>query len=169
MRWSSWRCIPCLKVSLKRWHMSASAIYIKEVRSLISYCCAIFCSCTILNFVNVVCDVKPKSCSRSYVYFCIPWILGDLSNDPRTGTANDFDCCLHWLSIHVGKHPIARPWFLWGLVGWVPCHHICRWVLPLHYHPQLYIMCYLVVKVSALIWQVNAKRSNNKIIQILLV
>ena len=51
----------------------------------------------------------------------------------------------------------------------VPCHCICRWVLPLHYHPQLYIMCYLVVKVGTLIWQVSTKRSNNKIIQFLLV
>ena len=75
--------------------MSASAIHIKKVRSLISYCCAIFCSCTILNFVDVVRDVKSKSCSRSYVHFCVPWIWGDLSNDPGTGTANDFDYCLH--------------------------------------------------------------------------
>ena len=65
------------------------------VRLLISYCCAIFCFCTILNFVDVVHNVKPKSCSRSYVHFCVPWILGDLSNDPGTGTANDFHCCLH--------------------------------------------------------------------------
>ena len=89
--------------------MSASAIHIKEVRLLISHCCAIFCSCTILNFVDVVHDVKPKSCRRSYVHFCVPWILGDLSNDPGTGTANDFDCCLHRLSNHVGKCSIARP------------------------------------------------------------
>ena len=46
--------------------MSASPIHIKEIRSLISYCCAIFCSCTIPNFVDVVCDANPKSCSRSY-------------------------------------------------------------------------------------------------------
>ena len=69
--------------------MSASAIYIKEVRSLISYCCAVFCSCIILNFVEVVHNVKPKSCSRSYVHSGIPWIWGDLPNNPRTGTAND--------------------------------------------------------------------------------
>ena len=155
--------------SLKRWHVATSANHIKEVRLVISYCCAIFCSYTILNFVEVVHDIKPKSCSRSYVHFCVPWILGDLSKDPRTGTANDFDCCLHWLSIHVGKCLIARPWFSWGLVGWGACHHICRGVLPLHYHPQLYIMCYLVVKISTLIWQVNTKRSNNKISQFLLV
>ena len=57
--------------------MSASAIHIKQVRSLISYCCAIFCSCTTLNFVDVVHDVKPTSCSRSYVHFCIPgfWVI----------------------------------------------------------------------------------------------
>ena len=30
-------------------------------------------------------------------------------------------------------------------------------------------MCYLVVKVGTLIWQVNTKRSNNKISQFLLV
>ena len=45
---------------------------------------------------------------------------------------------------------------------------ICRWVLPLHNHPQLYIACYLVVKVSTLIWQVDTKRSSKKISLILL-
>ena len=89
--------------------MSAGVIHIKEVRSLISYCYAIFCSVQSLSFVDVVCNVKPKSCSRRYVHFCIPWILGDLSNDPLTGTVNDFDCCLHRLSDHVGKCSIARP------------------------------------------------------------
>ena len=40
------------------------------------------------------------------------------------GTTNDFDCCLHWLSIHVGKCSIAMPWFSQGLVGWdsLPLH-----------------------------------------------
>ena len=47
-----------------------------------------------------------------------------------------------------------------------PCHCICRWVLPLHHHPKLYIACYLVVKVGTLIWQPDTKRSNNKIILI---
>ena len=89
--------------------MSASAIHIKEVMSLISYCGAIFCSRTILNFVDVVCNAKPKSCNRGYVHFCVPWILGDLCNDAGTGTANDFNCCLHQPSSCVGKHSIARP------------------------------------------------------------
>ena len=41
-------------------------------------------------------------------------------------------------------------------------------MLPLHYHPQLYIVCYLVVNVSVLIWQVGTKRSSNKISLVLL-
>ena len=39
------------------------------------------------------CD--PKSYNRSYVHYCVPWTLEKLSNDPGTGTTNDFDCCLH--------------------------------------------------------------------------
>ena len=120
MRWSLWRCSPCLKmclVSEDAMHVSWSNSHQRgKVINQLLLCILLFC--TILNFVDVVCDVKPKSCSRSYVHFCISWILGDLSNDPWTGTANNFDCCLHWLSNHVGKCPIARPWFSWGLVGW---------------------------------------------------
>ena len=48
----------------------------------------------------------------------------------------------------------------------MPCHHICRWVLPLHHHPQLYITYYLVVKVGTLIWQINTKRNNSKLFPI---
>ena len=33
--------------------------------------------------------------SRSYMHFCVPWILDEFSSDPCTGTTNDFDCCLH--------------------------------------------------------------------------
>ena len=51
----------------------------------------------------------PKSGNRSYIHFCVPWILDEFSNDPCTGTTNDFDCCLHQLSVCVGKHSIARP------------------------------------------------------------
>ena len=50
-----------------------------------------------------------------------------------------------------------------------PCHCICRWVLPLHHHPQLYIAWYLVVKVSTLIWQVNTKGNESKLFPNLLV
>ena len=117
-----------------------------------------------------MCGVKPKSCNRGYMHSCIPWILGDFANDPWVGTANDFNCSFWWFSDHVGICSIARPWFLQGpgrLGG--PCLHICRWVLPLHYHPQLYIMCYQIVKVGMLIWQVSTKRSSNRIILFLLV
>ena len=60
---------------------------------------------------------NPKSYNRSYVHFCVPCILEEFSNDPCAGTTNDFDCCLHWLSVCVDKCSVARPWFLWGLVG----------------------------------------------------
>ena len=50
-----------------------------------------------------------------------------------------------------------------------PCYYICRWVLPLHHHPQMYIAWYLVLNVGALIWQVDTKRSNSKIFPNLLV
>ena len=85
----------------------------------------LLCIClSILNFVVVVCGANPKSCSRSYMHFGVPWILDGFSNDPCTGTTNDCDCCLHWLSSHVGKCSIARPWFSQGLVGWgsLPSH-----------------------------------------------
>ena len=75
----------------------------QRVRSLISYCYAFFYFYSILNLLLVICGVNPKSCSRSYVHFCVPWILDDFSNDPCTGTTSDFDCCLHWLSGCVGK------------------------------------------------------------------
>ena len=84
-------------------------------------CILLFCS---FRSVGAIHGVEPKSCDRSYVHSCIPWILDDLPNDPWIGTANDFNCSLPWLSIHVGKCSIARPWFLQGLVGWV--------ALPLH-------------------------------------
>ena len=38
---------------------------------------------------------NPKSYNRSYVHFCVPWILEEFSNDPDAGTTNDFNCCLH--------------------------------------------------------------------------
>ena len=49
---------------------------------------------SILNFVVVVCGVNLKSCSRSYVHFCVPWILDGFSNDPCTGTTSDFKLLL---------------------------------------------------------------------------
>ena len=54
-------------------------------------CMCLFC---FIPICYAMCDVKPKSCDRSYVYSCIPWILEDFPNDPRVGTANDFDCSL---------------------------------------------------------------------------
>ena len=78
-----------------------------------------YCHSIIINHRSIGCCMwcDPHSCSRSYVHFCVPWILDEFSNDPCTGTTNDFNCCLHWLSIHVGKCSIARPWFSQGLVG----------------------------------------------------
>ena len=61
------------------------------------------------------CD--PKSYNRSYVHFCVPWILEVFTNDSFAGTTNDCICCLHPLSIGVGICSICRPWILWGLVG----------------------------------------------------
>ena len=124
---------------------------------------------SIIPICHAICDAKPKSCNRSYVHSCVPRILEDFPNDPWVGTANDFNCSLWQLSDCVGRHSIARPWFPQGLVGLVAFLCICRWVLPLHYHPLLYIVCYLVVKVGALIWQVSTKRNSNRLILILLV
>ena len=36
-------------------------------------------------FVDVIHNVTPKSCSRSYVHFCVPWILDDLPMIPEQG------------------------------------------------------------------------------------
>ena len=116
------------------------------------------------------CDIwsDPKSYNRYYVYFCVPWILEVDSNDLHTGTTNDCICCFCQLSIHVGTsytgHDSCKVlWAVW------PCCCICRWVLPLHHHPQWYITWYLVVKVGMLIWQVGTKRNNSKVSPILLV
>ena len=92
-----------------------------RVANQLLLCILLFCS---FQSVGAIHGVEPKSCDRSYVHSCIPWILEDLSNDPWIGTANDFDCSLLWLSVHVGKCSIGRPWFSWGLVGLVS--------LPLH-------------------------------------
>ena len=114
-----WRYV----LSLKWWHVAAGANSHqrgKVVNQLLLFN-LLFCS---FQSVGVIHNVKPKSCNRSYVHSCIPQILGHLPNDPWTGTANDFDFCLQWLSVHVGKCSIARPWFSWGLVGWhtLPLH-----------------------------------------------
>ena len=66
--------------------------------------------------MGVVCGMI-LSLTTEVMHYCIPWILEKLSNDPGAGTTNYFDCCLHQLSINVGKCFIARPWFSWGLVG----------------------------------------------------
>ena len=58
--------------------MAASAIHIKEVRSLISYCCAIFCSCTILNFVEVVYMMSNLSLAAEVMYISVSpgfWVI----------------------------------------------------------------------------------------------
>ena len=114
-----WRYTLCLKI----WHMPV--IQFTSKGRVIDQ--LLLCSLLIFfnpQFVDVLCNVKLKSCSRSYVHFCVPWILDDFSNDPWTGTTNDFDCCLHRLSSHVGKCSIARPWFSQGLLGWgsLPLH-----------------------------------------------
>ena len=61
------------------------------------------------------CD--PKSYNRSYVHFCVPWILEVFTNDPCAGTTNDCISCLHQLSIHVGICSLCKLWFSQGLVG----------------------------------------------------
>ena len=106
-----------MKICLCVWRSGTCqpSIEHQRVGSFISYCYAFIyqslcCCCCCMQ-------CQPKSCSRSYVYFCVPWILDAFSNDPCARTTSDFDCCLHWLSIHVGKCSIARPWFSWGLVG----------------------------------------------------
>ena len=79
---------------------------------------------------------NPKSYNRYYVHFCVPWILEVDSNDLYAGTTNDYFCCFFQLPIHVGTHFTCRYdshkvlWAVW------PCNQICRWVLPLHHHPQ---------------------------------
>ena len=80
-------------------------LFIKGVRYcdvgvvLISYCCSVSYQSLIHWVLYMV-----QSYNRSYVHFCVPWILEKFSNDPGAGTTNDFDCCLHQLSIHVGNH-----------------------------------------------------------------
>ena len=115
MSQSAWRSCLCIwRSGMCIWRSSMCQLSIEHqgVGPLIIYyyafvyqslCCCMQC--------------QPKSCSRSYMHFCVPWILDDFSNDPCTGTTNDFDCCWHWLSICVGKCSIARPWFSQGLVG----------------------------------------------------
>ena len=79
-------------------------------------------------------------------------------------------CCLHWLFVCIGKWLYSQAMILTRSCRWMkPCLYTCRWVLPLHYHPQLYITYYLVVKVSMLIWKVETKRNNNRKFPILLV
>ena len=33
----------------------------------------------------------PKPGNRSYIHFCVPWILDEFSSEPCIGTTNDFD------------------------------------------------------------------------------
>ena len=84
MRQSSWRSVPCLKMCSVSEDMACVSypIHIKGVRLLIGYCYAIFWSCTILNLLMLYVMLNLSLASRSYVHFCIPWILGDLSNYP---------------------------------------------------------------------------------------
>ena len=72
---------------------------------------------SINQFVGYCMWCDPKSYSRYYVHFCVPWILEVFTNDPCAGTTNDCICCLHWLSIHGGIHSICRLQFPWGFVG----------------------------------------------------
>ena len=64
----------------------------QRVRLLISYC--LHSSVLFIPICCAKCGVKPKSCDRSYVHSCIPWILDDLPSDPSVGTANDVECSL---------------------------------------------------------------------------
>ena len=67
---------------------------------LIGYCCSIIISHQSIGYC-MGCD--PKSCSRCYMHFCGPWILNEFSNDPCTGTTNDFDCCLPFIDKRSNK------------------------------------------------------------------
>ena len=116
---SSWRSVQCLKIwGMPIVHLTSKSKFVDQLL----LCILLFCPILELLILHMV--WSPKSCSRSYVHFCVPWILYDFSNDPWTGTTNDFDCCLHWISGHVDKCSIARPWSSWGLVGWdsLPSH-----------------------------------------------
>ena len=153
-------CVPSVYCSSKEWSLWCY----EGVNWLLSF----------KKFINyqsigyyMWCD--PKSYNRSYVHFCVPRILEVFTNDPCTGTTNDCICCLHQLSIHVGVCPICRPWFSRVLIDCEAFLCICRLVLSLHHHPQLYIAWYMVVKAGMLIWQVNTKRNNSKIFPNLLV
>ena len=79
MSQSSWR-----SVCVWRSCMCQPSIEHQRVRLLISYCYAFFYFCSILK-LSAIHGVKPKSCSRSYVHFGVPWILDYFSNDPCTG------------------------------------------------------------------------------------
>ena len=64
---------------------------------------------SILNFVVVVCGVNLSLEAEVMCISVSTGFLESFSNDPCTGITNDFDCCLHQLSVHVGKCSIARP------------------------------------------------------------
>ena len=63
------------------WHMADGVIHIKggKVVNQLLLCILLFCS---FQSVGAIQGVKPKSCDRSYVHSCIPWILDGLPNDP---------------------------------------------------------------------------------------
>ena len=89
--------------------MCQSSIEHQRVRLLISYCYEFFCVCSILNLLLLYAALN-LSLAAEVMYISVsPGFLDDFSNDPCTGTTNDFDCCLHQLSGCVGKHSIARP------------------------------------------------------------
>ena len=105
------------------WWRDVSHLHIVNLRGKLMWCwigvnpLLLFNHSSIVNPFGCCIWCDPKSYNRSYVHFCVAWILEEFPSDPIAGITNDFDCCLHQFSVHVGKCSIARPWFSWGLLG----------------------------------------------------
>ena len=71
-----------------------------------------YCHSFIYQYMILLLFVCGASLSLAAEVMCIsvfPGVLDEFSNDPHTGTTNDFNSCLYRLSVPVGKCSIARP------------------------------------------------------------
>ena len=124
-RWVLWSKLFSRHVSFDRQAHAICVLFFKEEQVLWCYegvkWLLLFNCTSIKQYVGYCMWCDPKSYSRFYVHFCVPWILEVFTNDHCAGTINDHICHLYQLSICVGTHSICRPWFsqglcrLWGL------------------------------------------------------
>ena len=83
--------------------------------------------------------------------------FGLVANDLAEGIAFD----KNWL-ITMTLWPCSLPFHVQvqirvGLTGFQPCLCFCRWVPPLHHHPQKHVTMRLGSRVSTFVWQVCSK------------